>query len=463
MKKVLFAPFLLITNLVFAETSSRHFVYLGGGGDPAGENTIFDYKVPKLGDYVRRSGMDSTTVAFDGGHSGTELLVRNNFSGNVSNFTTQTFENTIASYEQQLRSGTIPRGGQLMVVIDSHGAEPFSSQATHNVSTTGGAATNLLSLAGSRSVSLDRLQTLSHLAQEKGVKLAILDFSCHSGASLPLANTSTCVISASGPRTFAYGGSSTSAFSNAFINRMGPGKNLEEVYLEARRNSDDMAFPMISSPEGMKAQGQIYPILMKYLNAHELSSDKFGPEIDLSVSTNSCIQEAQEVETLINLSRQLELSQANSSLEGFRSALTGYADYRRTLQTRLGSTGQLNMREVCGTNNDCHQVSERDILAMNPGQMITQYQNELTRAWTAEAKARARNWIAYYQSVQRIQGELARNRISGNSGLNQLVKTFPEITRITANLARQVAIESRKLYSAMYRPDQDNACRQFNL
>ncbi len=446
----------------FAETSSRHFVYLGGGGDPEGETTIFDYKVPKLGDFVRRSGMDSATVAFDGGHSATETLVRDNFSGNVSNFTAQTFENTIASYEQKLRSGTIPRGGQLMVVIDSHGAQPSPNETTHRVSTTG-RATNLLSLAGSSSVSLDRLQTLSRLAQEKGVKLAILDFSCHSGASLPLANSSTCVISASGPQTFAYGGSSTTAFSNAFINRMGPGKNLEQIYLEARINSDDMAFPMISSSEGMKAQDQIYPILMKYLNAHELTSDKFGPEIDLAVSTNSCIQEAQEVETLVNLSRQLELSQANSSLEGFRSALNDYADYRKTLQERLGSSGQANMREVCGTNNDCHQVSERDILAMNPEQKITQYQNELTRAWTPDAKARARNWIAYYQSAQRIRNELARNRISGNSGLNQLVKTFPEITRITAGLARRVAIESRRLYSALYRPDLDSACRQFSL
>ena len=407
------------------------------------------------------TGMDSTTVAFDGGHSVTEALIRNNFSGSVSNFNAQTYENTIASYENQLRNGSIPRGGQLMMVIDSHGAEPTANSVTHVISASG-RATNLLSLAGSNHVSLDRLQNLSRLAQEKGVKLAILDFSCHSGATLALANSSTCVISASGPRTFAYGGSSTTAFSNAFINRMGPGKNLEQVYLEARKNSDDMAFPMISSPEGNKAQEQMYPILMKYLNAHEMSSDKFAPEIDRSVSTNSCLQEAQEVETLINLSRQLELGQANSSLEGFRTALTDYAEYRRTLQTRLGSSGREDMREICGTNNDCHQVSERDILAMNPEQMITKYQGEVSRAWNPQTKERARNWLAYYQSAKRIRDEISRTR-NQNGGLNQLVKTFPEITRITAALARRVGVESRKLYSALYRPDQDNACRQFNL
>src|SRR5690606_31490044 len=112
-------------------------------------------------------------------------------------------------------------------------AEPTPSSRTHQISA-GGRATNLLSLAGGSRVNLDRLENLARMAQEKNIKLAILDFSCHSGASLSLANSSTCVIAATGPHSFAYGGASSATFSNAFVNRMAPGKNLEEIYLEAR-------------------------------------------------------------------------------------------------------------------------------------------------------------------------------------------------------------------------------------
>ncbi len=456
------ALILFFTPIAFAQAPSRHFIYLGGGGDPEGETTIFDYKIERLGNFVRRSEGMNTSVSFNGGHTQTEKLLRSNFTGDVTNFSPQNFENVISRYEQQIRNGDVPPGGQMMVMIDSHGSEPTSSSRTHYVSS-GGRATNLLSLAGGSRVNLDRLENLAKLAQEKNIKLAILDFSCHSGASLSLANSSTCVIAASGPQSFAYGGASATAFSNAFVNRMAPGKNLEEIYLEARMASTDMGFPMISTAEGVRAQSEIYPVLRRYLNAHELTSDKFGPEIENSVMTNRCLEEAAEVETLLNLSRQVELSQRNVNLESFRTALTNYSDYRRTLQDRLGNTGQHEMREICGTNNICNMVAQRDILAMNPEQMITQYQNELTRAWTPQMKDRARNWLVYYQNAKRIRDELNRNQRSAGGALNTLVKTFPEITRITADLARQVAIESRKLYSTLYRPAQDSACRGFRL
>lgn len=459
----------ILITLLFITNSwaqgSRHFAYLGGSGDPAGDTTIFDSKIGAISSFIRSAENHApmnVEVAFDGGHRTTENLLRENFSGrSVRQFNNTSFEGLIADYERKLNAGTIKSGDQLMLLIDSHGSQPLPNSKTHHISAGRGQVSSLLSFSGNGSVSLDRLENLTRLAEAKGVKLAILDFSCHSGATLSLANSKTCVIAASGPQSFSYGGSSPHMFSNSFVNKLLPGRNLEEIYLMARSSSYDPSFPMISTPEGVRAQETLYPILMKYLNSHELTYDKFAPEIEKSVSSNSCEEEPGEVETLLRLSRELEESQGRTNLGPFRDALSAYADYRRTIQRRL-KAGTEETRTVCGTNNQCSLVKISEILAMNPDQLIAQYQSEMARAWNPAAKERLRNLLVFNQNVKRIRDEYLRLNPQGGK-FEELLKTFPEMTRRTRELAQNVAIEARKVYSAMYLQGQSNPCKDFVL
>ncbi len=437
--------------------------YLGGSGDPAGDTTIFDYKIRPLASFIRsaeRHAPMNVNVAFNGGHQVTESLLRENFQGrSIREFNRSSYEGIIAEYERKINSGTIRSGDQIMLMIDSHGSEPQPNAKTHNIAAGREQVSSLLRFSGN-SVSLDRLESLTRLAEAKGVKLAILDFSCHSGATIPLGNSKTCVITASGPQSFAYGGASSSTFSNSFVNKLLSGRNLEDIYLMARANTTDMSFPMISTNEGKLVQDLLYPKLMKYLNAHELTSDKFAPEIEKSVATNSCEAEPQEVEELLKLSRELEQSQEGVNLSGFRTALTEYAEYRRTIQMRLKS-GTGETVSICGTNQ-CTDVRISELLTMNPDQMITQYQSELSRAWNPTSKERLRNLLVYHQNAKRLRDDYLRRNPQGGK-FQELLKTFPEMTGRTMAMARNVAIESRKLYSSLYLTGQSNPCRDFVL
>lgn len=445
--------------------NGRYLAYLGGSGDPPGDSTIFDAKIRPLNSFIQsaeRHAPVNVEVAFDGGHRFTETLLRENFSDrSVRQFNSVSYEGIISDYERKINSGSIKSGDQIMLMIDTHGSQPLPNAKTHTIAAGQRQISSLLSFSGNGSVSLDRLENLSRLAEAKGIKLAILDFSCHSGATISLGNSKTCVIAASGPMSFAYGGASPSTFSNSFVNKLLPGRNLEDIYLQARSASNDMGFPMISTSEGKNAQNILYPALMKYLNAHELTSDKFAPEIEKSVATNSCESEPQEVEALLKLSRDLEEGQVGLNLSDFRHALTVYADYRRTIQTRL-KAGNSETVSVCGINNQCTNVKISELLAMNPEQMITQYQAELSRTWNPAAKERVRNLLAYHHNAKRIRDDYLRANPQGGK-FQELLKTFPEITRKTMALAQDVAIESRKMYSSLYLAGQINPCKDFVL
>ena len=142
--------------------------------------------------------------------------------------------------------------------INSHGGE--SSGKTHNISTAGSAMTNMNSLNDTSSVSLDALEALTKVAKDNNIKLAIVDGSCHAGNSLSLANTNTCVIAASGPKHYAY-----SNFADIFAAQMKKGKNLEDVFFETKAQTQGGGFPMISTPEGVEVQDELYPYLTPYM------------------------------------------------------------------------------------------------------------------------------------------------------------------------------------------------------
>lgn len=247
--------------------SETNLIYFGGGGEPKDAlTTQFDETARGLGEFYKANKNYSTTVSFNGGHPVTEGIIKDKFKGAKieERFTVSSYKSVIQETIEKLSKNPpeIPEGGKILIFIDSHGGE--KSGKTHSISTTAAALTNMNNVSDGTSASLDALEELTKLAEAKNVKLAIVDGSCHAGNSLPLANSKTCVISASGPKHYAY-----STFTNAFVTQMKKGKNLEDVFLETREQLNGLGFPMISTPEGMSVQDEIYPALTPYMYYHD--------------------------------------------------------------------------------------------------------------------------------------------------------------------------------------------------
>jgi hypothetical protein len=81
-------------------------------------------------------------------------------------------------------------------------------------------------------LSLSRLVELRDRFEKAGVRLAILDLSCGSGASQKLATGHTCVISRSSANSEGF-----SDFSRALFSAFKPGSTLESAYLTARESA----------------------------------------------------------------------------------------------------------------------------------------------------------------------------------------------------------------------------------
>lgn len=65
----------LTLSVGHAEEASKQFYFLGGGGEPQGDTTIFDGEVKRVGSFINSSGWNST-VSFNGGHAKTEDLIK---------------------------------------------------------------------------------------------------------------------------------------------------------------------------------------------------------------------------------------------------------------------------------------------------------------------------------------------------------------------------------------------------
>ena len=258
---------LLILLISTHSKAENYLTYLGGGGEPkASSGTMFDNGLKAVSELVKTNASHwNYEIRFNGGHKETEALIQDNFTDakTKQSFTKDSLKISVADYLKDINSGKIKSGDQLLVMINSHGGAKTETSQSHliAVGSTGGTL-NLKDLSGAAGVvNLDQLQDLIKAANEKGIKLGIVDFSCHSGNTLNLANDKTCIISSAGPDHFSY-----SIFSKAFIGNMKSGKSLEQIFLETRLSPPDYSYPMISTPAGQEINNKLYPRLAPYLN-----------------------------------------------------------------------------------------------------------------------------------------------------------------------------------------------------
>lgn len=235
-------------------------ILIGGGGEPDGPTTIFDNTISKLASAQNQLKLN-LEVSFDGKHSDTQSKIANELKVSNRPFTAKNYNDLIDSYVSKLKNNHYQAGDQLLLFIENHGAQQEAGQLTHNISIDGQTIQSFDKSDKKSSVSLDKLKELTDLAKSKNIKLGIVDFSCHAGSTLALANENTCVISASGPKHFANG-----SFSSTFMDELKPGRSLEDVFLATRAEDIVPAFPMISTRAGKFANDQLYELLNPFLN-----------------------------------------------------------------------------------------------------------------------------------------------------------------------------------------------------
>ncbi|MDD4976455.1 MAG: hypothetical protein PHY93_19005 [Bacteriovorax sp.] len=473
----------------FAE---RKLVMMGGGGEPEGSTTIFDTALGNLSQYMGKSNWGEVTLNFNGGHGTTESILQNQFTTNNKNsFTEETWKHTIENYEAQLKSGQLKEGDQLLVMIDTHGglSRDYQNETTHPIAIgRTRSSLDLNNLNGSTQVSMDDLKNLTTLAKEKGIKLGIIDLSCHSGNSLALANENTCVISATGPNHFAY-----TDFAENFMANMKDGKSLEDVFLETRRSSSNKAFPMISTSEGESIKRELYQGLTPYLyDTYKVSeaSSKLSTYLEASTDANRCVRQ-NEYEKLQKKISDLEKS-SNLTIKTIIPEITSIKEYLKTYKEKQDQYIALlsslkpkgfELREkfigksTVGKKNSSisAEYSWQELVETDFDSLIKNLYSSLNNRNTSSTNIKPMSELEvrtlvdlYIKANTKKRSILANNPDLNNSNYKTKFEEQLNLLGDTNLLAYKIGHEEKKIYDVMYRNlrqenNQKNPCRDFLL
>jgi hypothetical protein len=479
----IYGPMFLILFSCSLFAQEKYLAVMGAGGEPKTSGTIFDQGLKSMGDFVKKNSHYKLDLHFNGGHTTTEQIAREKFSHfDESNyFTAKSFEETIKNYEDLIQSGKITSKDQILIHINTHGSEKVD--LTHQISTSEGAITDYNTLGSKATVSLDRLKKLTDLAQTKGVKLAIVDLSCHSGNTLSLANSKTCVISGTGSKHFGFGGSYEGTFSNRFNNLLEKGKSLEEVYLAARADHFDLSFPMISTPGGIEAQSKLYDPVTPFLYFYMAKADKFIPFIEEDFfKKNGCLIDEQHL-ALINQTQSLISTVKNESTKDavreFQRAVSEYYSFIDDLKEQMAKSGYTVMKNrlsFCSSiladpkqnikeGKECvNYFTLEQILTLNFDQ-IFKYYTERLKEGTPEDKAHMMAILESYKKAKTWKEHIIKEN-PYYAQISTFWSSWPQLEAKTQQLARSVNKAQQKVYLELYnrtKSSAPNPCRDFIL
>ena len=458
--------FLVSTQFAYAE---NHLLILGGGGEPEVASTIFDGGMKDFGYNLKKSKW-KYDISFNGGHRKTEKILKKQYSKGETpptDFTRENLTNLIASYKNKIVSGRIKSGDQLMIMINTHGAEKGSQEVTHKIALKGGAFTNLNSLAGSELVSLDSLQEIVELTNERGINLGIIDLSCHSGNTLELKKnaTNTCIISASGPLHYGFAGRGT--FTNNFLANLRPGVNLEEAFLKSRRDSTAVDYPMISTNTNNKIIKNIYAGITPYLYYNDPESDKLSAYIEQSSNPLQMCQREEGFHKLIakidGLKSVLNFNKKTFNADKLKSLLFEYKMNQDNILKAIEKMGVFNLQKfeefIIPAKAGIYsldikmQITWQEILYSDLDGMIENYKESLRISTSAEDKKNTQGMIDYLKVVMSKKQQI----ITENPKLENYQEHVDVMIKSMDNsrkMAQKIAVQEKKLYEELYRQDQ---------
>ncbi|MDO9181713.1 MAG: hypothetical protein Q7U04_04865 [Bacteriovorax sp.] len=483
--------FLLINIIFFALSTqswcSDYLIVMGAGGErKKTATTIFDETIENVSNYLKSSPRLIADIALNGGHRQTENLINNSFGSarSKNSFNKEVYQKIIKDYKLKLERNEIKPPDQILITIFDHGAlnNKDINEKTHSIATSNGDAANLQNLDGNVTVSLDELESLTKLAKTKGVKIAIVDGSCHSGNTLKIADDNTCVISAAGP--LHYGRVS---FGQNFAAAMEKGKNLEEVFLESRAMEDQDSYPMISTTAGRSISSLFYSALTPFL--YEYNKDNQYLMSYLKANYNQCLANNgyDSLNQTIDLVEQLNTVSTNIlswtiykdkkiNLDNFKQLLKKYKDVLDLTRSAIAANNSEEFKKKekwAIRNNEFHYIlngsfSWRELITTDFNLLILQNQKHAKNETNPNKQAQLIDLESFYKQAQNKKNEILKthpnllNILQKNIEIEKLLTT-------TVSLSQKIGIEERKFYSALYKsfnenqPKQKNPCSDFKL
>lgn len=492
--KTLFIIFsCLLLNTVEA---SNHLILLGGGGEtdckadattgpsakPNCDQTIFDSGIRELS-----NKLDFTSwkyeISFDGGHLKTENILTNNYpipQAPTTNFTVTNFNNILKSYEQKIISGKIKSGDKLLIFIAAHGDIKRAGQITHSIAAEGSFdKANKDNLDITSLVSLDQLSTLVKLADKYDVKLGIVDFSCRSGNTLALAQNSknTCVISGTGLGHYAYIG--TTGFSGRFLTSLTSGKNLEEMFLKARRISLHPEYPMISTEMNEKIVDFTYKSITPYLfntEGHDLLTEYM---IMSSSPQTMCKRDEQFGDLIKQISSLEDLTARNFfKYDGseFKRLLTLYKKNQDQILSKLTNNNKklenvekftLMMKPKGKPQKPLDlELTWQKILSIDIDSIIKRFETFSQETETTEAKETNQYVADIYKQVALKKNEILKTDPK-LLNVRENTKKLVSLMEDTKGLSEKIIAEEKLMYDMLYKKyakeSATNNCREFTF
>jgi hypothetical protein len=442
--------------------SADHIMVLGAEADTA-DYPLFNEDIKNISDYITRTPGLKADVALMSGNKTTQAIINESFTtaSTKTGFFESDYKRLIQSYITKLNNNEMVAGDQLMIYIDSHGAEKDAGVPGHRIITGQGIPTNLDTLEGASSVHLQDLQELKALAKAKNIKMAIIDNSCHSGNSLDLADDNTCVISSTGPKHYG-----NTHFSKNFSAAMSKGKNLEEIFIEVRGNDETFALPMISSQAGLAVNSILYEKITPFFYEFDEDQDKLMPFLqDNHSDYHQCIADKNfdyliktidQIESLSSVSKNVMWKNEKSKQVSFAKLKALLGNYKRTqdlarLKMRELNIDRLRKKENFGEIN----YTWRELLTTDFKHSINE-----TQGWIDnESKSSVANEYLQLKATY-IQANARKQEILKNSpDLINLVQKEAEIKKLkeeNQDIVSFIAVEERKLYSALYKNAQKN-------
>jgi soluble cytochrome b562 len=266
------------------------------------------------------------------------------------------------------------------------------------------------------------------------------------------------------------------------------GKSLEDVFLDTRKSTTDNSYPMISTPEGIAINKDIYPNLTPYLYYYEADPnlDKMTNYL-LEASTNGglCTRKNQYDE----LQRQLESLRAASTLNmnknipeinRIKNLIAQYKEKqdRYISLARNWGTAELSHTETFSGTGTAGKKSSTMTGNFTWQQMIeTDYDGIIKNVTNAKKSTKDPFTQAQFQSSIEMHSK-ARDKKNEILSLYPNLKDYKQKFKEQVNemqgtyaIANQIALEERKLYDSMYSNlrsekkanKQSSACKEFML
>ena len=494
MNKTLSLVTLLCLLAVNTSYAKKQFILIGGGGEPTNATdgygnpvlgTMFDDDIQDVRAFLNKAPDWQKEVSFNGGHPKTEEILRTAYKDtNTTSFTTKQYKKIIDDYVAKINRGEFVKGDQILIQIATHGAIKVGSQLTHSVATANNALQNYETLGGYLA-DLDELKRLSDLANQKGIKLGIIDESCHSGNTLSLANENTCVLTITGPVHYGWNGGNSNP--DVLNKSLTPGKSLEDIYLKARRDSSDPGFPMISSPEGKKVQDQLYEMLTPYLYSFDSSNDKLLPYMTSGEPDLLCKYDTNFTELNTIIGQMLDINKKASTpnprlaadLENLKLALKNYYDFQKGIVEDLQGVDfsllkkkeEIAVQEKSGlmTYTMSYTFSWRELMTMDYDERINEMQDRLAAATSKDDQLNLRMNIAALKK-SKARGEQLKAQYPELINVEEKLNGIANKESRSYDMANKIGRLSRSLYDALYKDYQKqgptfeaNPCKDFIL